>query len=109
MSTLLQQHTRATATRCEVERARLLAELRAALAELLPGETVWIYGSLARPGRFTKHSDIDVALARRPRRFSEFWLQGELELRLRRRVEVVLLDETRLRAAILREGLQWTL
>jgi predicted nucleotidyltransferase len=86
----------------------LLAALRAVLAELLPGETVWVYGSLIRPGRFNEYSDIDLALARRPTRGSEFWLQGELEHRLRRRVDVVLLDDTRLHTAIRSDGLSWT-
>lgn len=51
----------------------------------------------------------DIALARRPAVFSEFWLQGELELRLGRRVDVALLPETRLREKIEREGVRWTL
>ena len=109
MSTLLQQSAESAAKQSEEERGRLLAALRAVLAELLPGETVWVYGSAARPGRFNQHSDIDLALERRPPRFSEYWLQGELEHRLHRRVDVVLLDDTRLRDKITREGLRWML
>jgi len=87
----------------------LLTELRKTLAELLPGETVWVFGSLAQPGRFGDHSDVDIALERRPPKFSEFWLQGELELRLGRRVDVLVLPETRLREKVGREGQRWTL
>jgi hypothetical protein len=101
VSTLLQNLAEQKATRLERERLALLAALRAALiATLPPGETVWIFGS---------PSDIDLALERRPAAFSEFWLQGELELRLGRRVDVVLLPETRLREKIERDGLRWIL
>jgi predicted nucleotidyltransferase len=110
VGTLLQDLSASQAARCESERQRLLASLRAALEGLLPrGETVWIYGSLTRPGEFGDSSDLDVALERRPSQFSEYWLQGELELRLGRRVDIVLLPETRLREKIEREGLRWTL
>lgn len=94
--------------RRRAERERLLALLRAELSTLLPaGETVWIFGSLTNPERFSDHSDIDLALVRRPPPFSEFWLQGELELRLGRRVDVVILSETRLRGKIETEGVKW--
>ena len=98
VSTLLQQMTTQEAVRHETERRRLLAALHAALAALLPGgERVWVFGSLAQSGKFGAHSDLDIALEHRPVASSEFWLQGELELRLGRRVDVVLLPETRLR------------
>lgn len=110
MATLLQELAATSAARLEGERRRLLAGLRDALQELLPaGETVWIFGSLAVPGRFADSSDVDLALLHRPHAFSEFWLQGELELRLGRRVDLVILPESRLRAKIEREGLRWTL
>ena len=77
---------------------------------LLPrGEVIWVFGSLIQSGRFREESDVDLALVRRPPVFSEFWLQGELELRLGRRVDVLLLDETRLRPKIEREGIKGTL
>ncbi len=37
------------------------------------------------------------------------WLQGELELRLGRRVDGLILPEVRLREKIEREGERWTL
>lgn len=110
MATLLQEFAEQSAARRETERARLLDLLRRELAVLLPPrEHVWVFGSLIAPGRFADTSDIDLALERRPAAFSEFWLQGELELRLGRRVDVLLLSETRLRENIEREGLRWTL
>lgn len=110
VGTVLQDFAAREAARCEQERQHILAALRAALEELLPrSEVVWVHGSLARPGRFGDDSDVDLALERRPSAFSEYWLQGELELRLGRRVDVTLLSETRLREKIEREGLRWTL
>ncbi len=110
MATLLQEIAEADAVHRESERKRLLARLRTELASLLPGgDTVWVFGSLLQPGRFGAASDIDVALDRRPTAFSEFWLQGELEMRLGRRVDVLVLAETRLREKIEREGESWTL
>jgi predicted nucleotidyltransferase len=110
VSTLLQDLTTQKAARLEEERGRLLAALHRELGHLLPpGENVWVFGSLVQPGRFSEPSDIDLALERRPPAFSEFWLQGELELRLGRRVDILLLRETRLREKIEREGRRWTL
>ena len=92
--------------RLEGEREALLTALRS----LLPsGERVWVFGSLIDPVRFSDASDIDLALERRPSSFSDYWLQGELELRLGRRVDLVLLPESRLREKILWEGHLWTL
>ncbi len=109
MTTKLQVLARQDAERREDERRRLRSALREALTELLPGATVWIFGSLTSAGRFGDHSDVDIALERRPSRFSEYWLQGELELRLGRRVDVLILPEVRLRETIEREGERWTL
>jgi predicted nucleotidyltransferase len=110
MATLLQEMAQEKARRLEGERERLVAALRRELAALLPsGEIVFVYGSLTQPGRFADSSDLDLALVRRPPAFSEFWLQGELEMRLGRRVDVVVLAETRLREKIDREGWRWTL
>jgi len=110
MPTLLQELANQSAARLEAERTRLLDLLHREVRRLLPpGETVWVFGSLTVPGGFAETSDVDLALAHRPAAFSEFWLQGELELRLGRRVDVLILPETRLREKIEREGLQWTL
>jgi hypothetical protein len=64
---------------------------------------------LLEPGRFREHSDIDIAVLHLPAGRSEAWLQGELGLRLERRVDVLNLNETGLRAKIQRVGEQWTL
>lgn len=110
MSTLLQQMHEERAHAREAARAAAYRELRAALGSLLPaGTEVWVFGSVLRPGRFREHSDIDIAVESLPEGRSEAWLQGELELRLHRAVDVLNLNETRLRSRIERTGEHWTL
>lgn len=110
MPTLLAQMADDSARRGAAMRTAARTQLRAALKEMMPpGSTVWVFGSLVKPGRFHEDSDVDVAVEGLPAGRSEFWLQGELESRLGRRVDVLLFPETRLRAAIEREGERWTL
>jgi len=107
---LLQNLADQSAGRREVERKALLAALQTALQSLLrAGQRVWIFGSLIEQARFSDTSDIDLALERRPSSFSDYWLQGELELRLGRRVDLVLFAESRVQGKIQREGQLWIL
>ena len=110
MATLLVKMSRERAGRNEAARLATREKLRAALAELLPaGSAIWVFGSLLRPGRFAEESDVDLAVETLPAGLSEFALQGELENRLERRVDILILGETRLRHSIEREGERWTL
>ncbi len=67
-----------------------------------------VFGSLTRPGFFGPASDVDLALFREPAAMSSGVLMCELEERLERRVDVVLLPQCRFRAKIEREGERWT-
>lgn len=82
--------------------------LRTALRELAPGCRFWLYGSLTRRGRFHLRSDVDLAYASLPEDTTEYRFASELEERLRRPVDLVAMDRTRLREKILREGESWT-
>ncbi|OFW24302.1 MAG: hypothetical protein A3H97_11850 [Acidobacteria bacterium RIFCSPLOWO2_02_FULL_65_29] len=84
-------------------------DLRAALEALVPGERVWIFGSLTQPGRFKDASDVDVALEAAPAVMSAGRLSSELSERLARPVDVVLLEACRFRDKIRREGELWML
>ena len=108
MATLLQKLTETRAAEAERLRAAVREQLRVALAEILPGTTAIIFGSLTKPGRFTEDSDVDVALAEEPPGMSIYQLTALLAERLGRRVDVVLLPECRFRDKILREGETWT-
>lgn len=107
---LLHEHRRACAARDEKERRGVRVRLRAALAALLPaGTRVWLYGSLAEPGRFREWSDIDLALEDEPPGMTPWRLMSLLAERTGRPIDLALLDETRLRETIEREGELWTL
>lgn len=94
----------------QAERMRLdaLALLREAVSKVLPGQTIYVYGSVVRLGEFREGSDVDVALAAEPPDRSMFRAQSELTELMGRPVDVCLLQETRLREKIIREGELWT-
>lgn len=106
--TLLQKRDAARRERRLQVHQESRAQLRSALAALIPGEHVIIFGSLTRPGTFNDASDLDLALEREPAAMSSGCLMTELTERLGRRVDVVMLAECRWRAKILREGETWT-
>ena len=87
---------------------RTREELRGVLREVLPASRVIVFGSLTRRGVFNAASDIDLALFEEPAGKNIFGLMAELEGRMRRHVDILLLEETRLKEKILREGEVWT-
>ncbi|MDP9014757.1 MAG: hypothetical protein M3O41_19270 [Pseudomonadota bacterium] len=108
MTTLLQTMTAERAARTERQRLTVRDELRSALRDVLPGVPVTVFGSLTQAGRFTDVSDVDLALAAEPQGLSVYQLIAQLSERLGRRVDVLLLSESRFREKILREGETWT-
>ena len=107
--TLLQQRDAARRQRRLEARTETRRQLRAALAELMPGGKVIVFGSLTKAGVFNDRSDVDVALEEEPAQLNAWQLTGELMERLGRPVDVVVLSECRFREKILREGEVWTL
>jgi predicted nucleotidyltransferase len=108
MVTLLQKMDEERAARTERLRLTVREELRAALQDILPTTPVIVFGSLTHAGRFTEVSDIDLALATEPSDLSLYQLIALLSERLGRRVDVMLLSESRFRDKILHEGETWT-
>jgi predicted nucleotidyltransferase len=106
--TLLQQRDLARHRRRLSVHQSTRRQLREALAALIPGQRVIVFGSLTRPGRFNDRSDVDLALETEPPGFSALRLMGELSERLERPVDVILLSNCRFRDKILREGEVWT-
>lgn len=106
--TLLQKRDAARRDRRLAVREETLRLLREALAELIPGMRVIVFGSLTRPGVFNDRSDVDVALEREPAGMSTWSLAGKLMERLHRPVDIVLLNQCRFRAKIVHEGIVWT-
>ena len=106
MPTLLQSMNEERAASAERLRLEVRQALRAALTDLLPGRSVTVFGSLTQTGRFTEYSDVDLALRELPADLSLYQLIALLSERLGRRVDVVMLCETRLRDKIAREVLR---
>jgi predicted nucleotidyltransferase len=106
---LLRESTAARHAACERERLLVRKRLTAALSQLLPrGSRVWVYGSLVEAGRFREWSDVDLALERDPPGMSIYLMASLLAERCGRRVDLCLIDETRLADTILRRGEPWT-
>ncbi|MCX5973205.1 MAG: nucleotidyltransferase domain-containing protein [Coprothermobacterota bacterium] len=106
--TILQRIAQETKVRDERLRLETVKALRNALAQILPGQVVYVFGSLIQPYRFRQASDVDVAFADLPPGLSIYRVQAELEEALKRSVDVLLLPETRFRQTIENEGGQWT-
>ena len=106
---LLRESIAARNAACERERCAVRERLAAAVQDLLPkASRLWVYGSLIKPGRFREWSDVDVALDRDPPRMSIHLLASLLSERCRRHVDLCLIGETRLAAAIRAGGESWT-
>lgn len=106
--TLLQTRDLARRQRRLKVQADTRRDLRAALAHLIPGSRVILFGSVTKPGVFNDRSDIDLALESEPPGVDVVHLTAELMERLGRPVDVVLLAKCRFRQKILREGELWT-
>ena len=81
--------------------------LRQVLHRHLPGQKVWLYGSVVERGRFNTASDIDLAVESLPEGMSIYTLTALLDEEMRRPVDVVCLPESRLRHKIITEGESW--
>jgi predicted nucleotidyltransferase len=105
--TLLQQMERDEKRRREEMRLAVRADLRAALREFLPAQTVVVFGSLMKRDCFSEVSDVDLAIETEPAGMTVYRLTSLLGERLGRRIDVVPLSECRFRDRILREGEAW--
>ncbi|MGO8676417.1 MAG: nucleotidyltransferase family protein [Limisphaerales bacterium] len=107
MMTLLQEMGQERLQCRERLRLEVRRQLREVLPQAVPGQRVVVFGSLAKPGRFSEESDIDLALECEPPGMSLYQLASRLAERMGRRVDVLLLRECRFRDKVLREGETW--
>lgn len=105
---LLHQRDDAIAIENELLRQIALRKLRQALIELLPGQAVWVYGSIQKSGKFRRESDIDIALEHQPKEKSLYLLQSLLTEATGHQVDICTIEETRLRDKIMFQGQRWT-
>jgi predicted nucleotidyltransferase len=93
----------------EALRRRTLARISSVL-EALRQRYAWreihVFGSVLQPGRFGPDSDLDFAVLGLPKG-DLYRLVGELSDALQRRVDVVVLEETRMEEAVRRKGVRW--
>lgn len=104
---LVQERDAALARKREEARQQARVRLRRALASLCSGAEVFVFGSLTQPGKFSLRSDVDLAMSRLPEGMSQYALISLLEERIGRPVDVLLLNETRLRKKILAVAERW--
>lgn len=104
---LLLERMRQEAESNERLRQEVQGSLRSALARLVPGCAVWVYGSVIVPGGFNRCSDVDVAFESLPDALSLYRMQSLLSEVCGREVDVCFLDETRLKPKIQKEGERW--
>lgn len=78
-----------------------------ALSRRIAFEQAYLFGSLAKPYRFSKDSDADIAfVGLKDRDF--FQTIAFLSRELDREVDVLQLEEHPMRNQIMREGIKWT-
>jgi predicted nucleotidyltransferase len=94
----------------EAERARVTQSVDEALNELsgkYQWESVYIFGSIAKSGKFGKGSDVDIAVEGLDG-FSLYSLIGDISMMLKRNVDVILLEECPFAEKIKEQGIPWT-
>jgi len=93
----------------EEKRQAMLARVLAALDEIAPGYGVYeayVFGSLARPGRYHAQSDIDVAVCW-PGGTGFFDMAGDVSRLLGQDIDILPLDQIHFADKIRREGIRW--
>lgn len=93
----------------EARRQIMLARVTAALEEVAPAFGVrraYIFGSLAKPGRYHEHSDVDVAIEW-PGDGDFFDLAAEVSRRIGQDIDILPLDRIPFADKIRREGILW--
>lgn len=93
----------------EERRRLMLARVTAVLEEVAPAFGVrraYIFGSLARPGRYHERSDIDIAVEW-PGEGDFFDLAAEVSQRIGQDIDILPLDRIPFADKIKREGILW--
>ena len=107
MWSLLKRKEQQRLQRREQLRHDVRQRLKEALRDLVPGEQIFLFGSVTRPYAFHEHSDVDIAFINEPKE-SCYRLQAKIEEAIHHPVDLVILSECRFREKIEREGEVWT-
>jgi len=109
-TSILDQHLRKKRRENEKRRQEIIQQLQRLLPELASkyGFTrAYIFGSLAKTGRFHNHSDVDIAVAGLTDE-KYFAFMAELSSQLAREVDVVQIEKHHMRERIIESGIVWT-
>ncbi len=108
-TTLLDQHLRRKRQENEKIRQQTLRQLLRALPQLAARygfERAYVFGSLAKKGRFQKTSDVDLAVeGLTDEKYFTFW--AELSELVGREVDVVQIERHHLKKRIIESGIEW--
>ena len=91
-------------------RIAMLEKVIAVLDEVAPAygvDEAYIFGSLAKPGRYHQGSDIDIAVRWGDRK-DFFGLAGDGSRRLGQDIDILPLEKLHFAEKIEREGIRWT-
>uniref|UniRef100_A0A832EKU5 Nucleotidyltransferase domain-containing protein n=1 Tax=Desulfacinum infernum TaxID=35837 RepID=A0A832EKU5_9BACT len=92
--------------RLRKDKLRRTLEALKKLSNDVPFEEVYVFGSITHPGRFTEHSDIDLAFKNLPKD-ALLSVTGMLSDALERDVNVCRLEELPFQDKVLKEGVRW--
>lgn len=93
----------------EEERIKVLRQVKMALetlAESYSWDAIYIFGSLAKRGKFAEKSDIDIAI-KGLNKFDHFSFTGDISALLGRPVDVIRLEDCHFGDAIISGGVRW--
>ena len=93
----------------EQKRKRTTHEIDHALEKLMKRyswDEAYIFGSVAKTGKFHSGSDVDIALSGL-NKFDYYAFVGDISELLNKRVDVVLLEECSFRRSIMKKGIKW--
>ena len=93
----------------EALRLSVLGKLKGALAELgrnYQWNTVYVFGSVIKPGKFQTRSDVDVAVEGLDK-LRLYSLVADISAFMERDVDVIVLEECHFSESIIKKGAKW--
>ena len=97
-------------TEHEQHRLDTVHEIDRALKKLIKRyswDEAFIFGSVAKTGKYHTGSDVDIALSGL-NKFDYYAFVGDISKLLNKRVDVVLLEECRFSKSIIEKGIKWS-
>lgn len=106
---LWRENRRKKAAENETLRLTVLDQVRDALIDLgrrYRWDTVYVFGSVIKPGKFHPHSDVDIAVKGLDK-FQLYSFIADISFFLQRDVDVVVVEECHFSESIMQRGAKW--